>query len=119
LRKKKCAIESEYMIAVDKVLTTYKEKVGVRYPFQKKDGKIVKEVLANYGLDSFCALWQEFLEKDWNWYNRWNQLVKVTHDLMNFRSRLTRMLEDGSYKKRIKHIPTHPEFDFGGMVKKI
>ena len=117
-RRKKAAIKSEYQLCVDNVLESYEEKFKVRYPFQSRDGKIIKDVLLNYGPDHFIALWKEFMSLNYDWYDKWNRLVKIPHDMITFRSNLTRLLEDGAYKKRVVHIPTHPEFDFSSLVKK-
>lgn len=106
---------------MDYVLETYQEKFKIRYPFQGRDGRIVKDILPHYGVSMFCALWMEFLERDWNWYDKYNRTVKVAHDLMTFRAKLTQLLEDGAYKKKMEVLKDfeEPQFNFGGLLKDI
>ena len=118
--KKKAQINGLYQQAVDCVMATYQEKFKIKYPFQGRDGKIVKDILPIYGISMFCALWKEFLEMDWNWYDKYNLLHKVPHDLMTFRDKLTQLLEDGAYKKKLNALEDmvdEPAFDFGSLVK--
>ena len=122
VKQKNSASPGLYQQAVDCVMETYLDKFEIKYPFQSRDGKIVKDVLSIYGISMFCALWQEFLAQDWNWYDKYNLLHKVPHDLMTFRAKLTQLLEDGSYKKKMEMLQSHvdePAFDFGGLVKEI
>lgn len=99
-----------YSEAVSHIMETYKMKVGTRYPFTGENGRAVKSLLGHYGLEMVCALWDEFLDRDWTWYDRYNKKVRVAHDLRIFQAKLTELLEGGEYKKRIK--PVGPVFDF-------
>ena len=119
MAKNKSSSASLYQQAVDCVMATYLDKFKIKYPFQGRDGKIVKDILPIYGISMFCALWKEFLGQDWNWYDKYNLLHKVPHDLMTFRSKLTQLLEDGGYKKRMNELEDSviEQFDFGSLVK--
>ena len=91
-----------YLKAVAHIMRTYQEKVGQKYPFNGKCGNQVKRILWHYGLDILCALWDEFLGKNWDWYDSMNRKVKVAHDLNIFEAKLTHLLEDKSYTKRLE-----------------
>lgn len=94
-----------YQRFVDHFLSTYEAKIGAKYPFMGEDGRAIKRLLGIYGIDDLIALWDEFLNRNWNWVNYANKTVRVSHNLRVFQSKLTDLLEDGAYKKRIKSIP--------------
>ena len=96
--------QNGYTECVAHIMETYKSKVGAKYPFTGANGRAVKNLLAHYGLDVVCALWDEFLDRDWDWYDKYNKKVRVAHDLWIFQAKLTELLEDGAYKKRIKVV---------------
>ena len=59
-------------------------------------------MLGYYGVDVLCALWDEFLNTNWDWYTPTNKKVTVAHDLNIFEAKLTHLLEDKSYAKRLE-----------------
>ena len=116
--------KTEFMQAVDYICKSFNEKFNAKYPFMGRDGKIVKRLVGNYGLDMLCALWQEFLDRDWSWYDRYNMKIPVAHTVAGFASRVTFLLEEGKYKEKmgklvIKEKDGQEQFSFQDLLKNI
>ena len=94
--------QTNYQQVVDHLMASYRAKFGVGYPFNGRCGKAVGRMVALYGPESVMALWDEFLDRDWNWYDKSNKLVRVARDIAVFETKLTWLLEDGKYKARIQ-----------------
>ena len=111
----------EFSTITHKVYTSYKNKYGVSYPLGAKDIAIIKKLCGIYGPAVVCALWDEFLAQDWSWYDRGNKKVLVGHDLAVFWSKLTVLLEEGAYKKRLERPrePKIPGIPVSGGLKPI
>lgn len=94
---------TEYQRAVEHIIASYAlgPGKGTKYPFAGKDGRAVKRLLGLYGFPDLMALWDEFLVTKWDWVNSMNKTVTVPRNLQVFESKLTDLIERGSYKKRL------------------
>lgn len=94
---------TDYQRAVEHILASYAlgPGKGTKYPFAGKDGRAVKRLLGLYGFPDLIALWDEFLVTKWDWVNSMNKTVTVPRNLQVFESKLTDLIERGTYKKRL------------------
>lgn len=93
--------KNDYQMAVNHVQSSYKAKKEAPYLFTEKDGHVVKRLSAGYGLFAFMALWDMFLEKNWDWKKDGVPQI-VPHDLQSFQGKVRILVEDARWKLKTR-----------------
>lgn len=69
----------------------------------KLDENTIKAMTGEYDHAQLMALWDMFAVKNWDWKNRDGRVTKkIPHDIKNFRDKISELLEDASWKERMK-----------------
>ncbi len=119
--KKADNLKSPYTLAVDHVMGTFLSKKGIKYPFTSESGRSLKRLLSLYDLNQVKALWDVFLNSNWDWRDRDGKPVHVAHDLRQFQVMIPRILDDSKWKSAVKKYEEsnqHIQIKFNGMPPK-
>ena len=82
---------------------SFKRMTGASLMLSKVDDNTIKALIGEYAQAQLMALWDMFAVKDWDWKNRDGRVTKkVPHDVKNFREKISELLEDASWKERMK-----------------
>ncbi len=106
----------------DHVKSAFKGATGATLMLSRADENTIKAMIGNYDHAQLMALWDMFMEKDWDWKNRDGRITrKVPHDIKNFREKIPELLENPSWKERMLRYqpPDSPAIiDLAGRVGK-
>ena len=98
---------------------SYKKLTGANLMLTKADENTIKSLVHEYDHAQLMALWDNFAGKDWDWKNRDGRITKkVPHDVKNFREKINELLEDSSWKERMKKYLPEPDKQISDLIEK-
>lgn len=84
----------------------------------KADENTIKSLVGEYDHAQLMAMWDMFAVKDWDWKNRDGRVSRrVPHDIKNFREKISELLEDSSWKERMKKYLSEPDKKISDLVQ--